>query len=469
MLACLLSIWFSFFSGGDTPPPDQPAGAFLVIQNIQIEGNKKTKSNIILRELDIAPGDTLPGVKIDEILKRNKNKIFNTNLFNSVELLLQPNEFGGIDLMIQVTERWYIFPMVIFELGDRNFNEWWSERGRDLRRLNYGARIVHRNMFGRGDEMRATVQFGFTRRFDLGYNFRYLDKAQKNGLAFLLSYSDNNNVAYQTENNKLTFLNTSNIMRERYFAMVRFTHRSQFYNFHRLETRLHYNTIADTIARLNPNYFLNGETTQRYAYLSYEFTHDRRDMVAYPLRGHFFSTEIERFGLLPSDDLNKTQLRVNAAIFRQLGKSKKYFWNANFQGMTSYPSRQPYPDYRALGFGFEYLRGYERYLIDGQHFALAKFTFKREIFAAEFVIPGLNRLQQFQTMPVNIYLTAFSDFGYVVDPSNNPGNARLANQWLYSTGVGLDVVTFYNVVMRLNYAYNRQGERGFFFNFVRDI
>jgi outer membrane protein assembly factor BamA len=445
--------------------PDEP---YLIIHNIRIEGNRKTKPAMILRELDIAPGDTLPGMKIDEVLKRNKNKIFNTNLFNSVDLLLEPSPEGRIELVIQVTERWYVFPMVIFELGDRNFNEWWNERGRDLRRTNYGARITHNNVGGRGDELRATVQFGFTRRFELGYNVRYLDKARKSGLGFLVSYATNNNIAYQTEANKLAFLNTSELMRERLAAVVRFTHRPKFYTFHGVEARFQYNTIADTVAFLNPRYFLDGRTSQRFLQLDYEFIHDRRDMVAYPLRGHYFWTELSRMGLLPGDQISRTSLKTNFALFRQLGR--RFFWNMNVQGMTSFPSVQPYVQYRALGFGFfEYMRGYERYIVDGQHYAMLKVTLKREVFAAELHMPRLIPLKQFATIPINVYITTFGDLGYVHDPTRFEGNSLLANKLLYSTGVGVDVVTFYNVVMRLNFAVNRLGDRGLFFNFVRDI
>ncbi len=468
MLAFLVGFWLGLAACCDSAPA---AGApahepFLIIHHIQIEGNKKTNPEVILRELDIAPGDTLPGTQIEVVLKRNKNKIFNTNLFTSVDLTLQPNEFGNIDLMIQVAERWYIFPMVILELGDRNFNEWWNERGRDIRRINYGIRLAHKNVFGNGEELRATVQFGFTQRYDLGYTIRYLDKARKNGLSFLASYSTNKNMAYQTEGNKLKFLNTSDLMRERFSVLAHFSHRQKFYTQHHFEARFHYNTISDTIAKLNPNYFLDGKTHQRYVQLSYSLVNDRRDVQAYPLRGHYFEGELSRAGLLPSDNLNRTAIRASFAFYRPLGN--KFFWNMNLQGMTSYPSVQPYVQYKALGFGFEYMRGYERYIIDGQHYGLAKVTFKREIFSKEFNISGLP-LSQFSTIPISVYLTTFGDMGYVHDSMRNPGNSLLANKVLYSTGVGMDVVTFYNLVMRFNYAVNSVGDRGIFFNFVRDI
>ncbi len=468
MLSILVSIWLHLFNSSLLTPASMASEPYLIIHQIQIEGNKKTNPGIILRELDISPGDTIAGTQVDQVLKRNRNKLFNTNLFNSVELVLQPNEFGYIDLVIQVSERWYIFPMIILELGDRNFNEWWNERGRDLRRINYGVRVVHKNVFGNGEEMRATAQFGFTRRFDLGYTIRYLDKAKKNGLGFLVSYATNKNMAFQTERNKLAFFNSDQIARTRVAGSVRFTHRNQFYNQHYVESSYHYNTIADTIARLNPAYFLNGRTSQQYLSLTYGFIHDRRDRVAYALHGHYVDAELSRSGFLPSDNLNRTALTARYALYQPFGKSRKLFWSATLQGMTSYPSVQPYVQNRALGFGYEYLRGYERYIIDGQHMGISKLTAKWEFFTHEFSFPRLP-LKQFQKVPVSLYWIVFTDFGYVYDSQDKPGNSRLANKWLYSTGTGIDIVTYYNMVMRLNFATNRLGDRGLFFNFISEL
>ena len=48
-----------------------------------------------------------------------------------------------VDVMVDVKERWYIFPLPIFELADRNFNEWWKTR--DFSRTNYGLSVVQNN------------------------------------------------------------------------------------------------------------------------------------------------------------------------------------------------------------------------------------------------------------------------------------------------------------------------------------
>jgi hypothetical protein len=44
-------------------------------------------------------------------------------------------------LLVDVNERWYTFPVPIFELSDRNFNEWWQNYNHDFRRVNYGLRL----------------------------------------------------------------------------------------------------------------------------------------------------------------------------------------------------------------------------------------------------------------------------------------------------------------------------------------
>jgi outer membrane protein assembly factor BamA len=467
MLAFLLSLFWIGLAVPPATPPDSLNEPYIIIEDIHIEGARKTQPRLILRELDFAQGDTLPGSQVKEILKRNRNKIFNTNLFVTVDLSLEPTSQGRIGLLIRVTERWYIFPMLIFELADRNFNEWWVDRNRDLRRTQYGVRVAHKNFRGRGEVLRATAQFGFTKRFDLAYNIRYLDRAQKSGLGFVVSYSDNRSVAYGTEYNKLVYFDDDSRVRDRFYAGVAYSHRPRFYGTHRVEARFHYNKIADTIARLNPEYFLDGKTTQRYAALSYQFTWDRRDIAAYPLKGHLFSAEVAQAGFTRREDFHQTAVGATYSIYQPLGK--KFYWSMGFRGRLSTPGRQPYPNYRALGYGFDYVRGYEYNVIDGQHFALGKLGLKRELFSFEYTFRNLFGLEQFQTVPIAMYLTSYADAGYVHSPFAGSETNLLNNTLLYGGGLGIDIVTFYNVVFRINYSVNRHGDKGFFLHFVRDI
>jgi outer membrane protein assembly factor BamA len=453
------------------------------VNQIQIEGNKRTKTHIIFRELDIHAGDTLLPKTLDSLLLLNRNRIFNTQLFNAVELKIRPADSLRSDLIIKVSERWYFFPVLIFELADRNFNEWWYDRNRDLNRINYGLGMTHKNFRGRAEQLKTVVQFGFTKRFELGYDIPYIDKSLKNGLGFNAVYSENNEIFYRsgivryqdearriprdTVFNKLDFFKSTTVMRTRFEFSAGYVRRSNFYNFHSLNLGYRYHTISDSIALRNPDYFGNGSTFQHYAMLQYTFTHDRRDIQAYPLRGNYLNVSLTRFGLLPSDNLNRFALAIQYAAYREWGK--KWFVSAGWEGRLSVPGKQPYFNLRALGFNQTLVRGYDRYVVDGTHLALAKLTFKRELLRSERSFPKLIRIPQFQTIPVAVFLKTFFDTGYVWDPTYNIFNRRLANRMLYGYGIGLDIVTFYNVVIGLDYSRNREQENNFFFRFSRDI
>ena len=97
----------------------------LIIKNIFIEGLKTTKENTLLRELNFQEGDTINIKDLESIIEENKSNLLNQWLFNFVEFnpIIQKKY---IDILIKVTERWYIWPYPIFEIGERNFNVFWD-------------------------------------------------------------------------------------------------------------------------------------------------------------------------------------------------------------------------------------------------------------------------------------------------------------------------------------------------------
>src|SRR5690606_10003834 len=188
------------------PIPPDSVGRFIQINRIFIVGNKITHDRIILRELTLRHGDIIYNLDLPAIIENDKKKLINTRLFNTVEirpLELQP---GFVDLLIDLNERWYTFPSPIFELSDRNFNEWWQTYDHDFRRVNYGLRLYQFNMRGRNETLRLTAQFGFQRKFELSYRFPFIDKRQKHGLIIDGDFTETKNLAYRTVDHKLDFL-----------------------------------------------------------------------------------------------------------------------------------------------------------------------------------------------------------------------------------------------------------------------
>ncbi|MEP7169786.1 MAG: POTRA domain-containing protein, partial [Bacteroidota bacterium] len=128
---------------------DQLSWKKVIVKQILLVGNKITKPSIITRELFFHEGDTLSNYVLQDAMKRSRENLLNTSLFNFVEIYDQPdaNDSTQTFVIVRVTERWYLFPLPIFELVDRNFNEWWLKK--DFSRTNYGAYIVRENFLGR--------------------------------------------------------------------------------------------------------------------------------------------------------------------------------------------------------------------------------------------------------------------------------------------------------------------------------
>ena len=160
----------------------------LLVKQIIIEGNRKTKERIINRELSFQEGITYTRAELDSMFVSDRNRIYNTNLFNTVALELANENEGEADVKIIVEERWYFYPIPFLKLIDRNISDWWVNRDRDPSRINYGIRLSQFNFRGRNELLRVILQTGFTSGFAVQYNIPNLDKSQNHGLFLTSSF-----------------------------------------------------------------------------------------------------------------------------------------------------------------------------------------------------------------------------------------------------------------------------------------
>ena len=433
----------------------------VFIDNIFITGNKKTRDRIILRELSFVKGKAYPINAIRDVLEIDRNKIYNTKLFNTVEVGMLELAYDKIDIVIKVTERWYLFPIPLIDIIDRNFNDWWVNQGGDLSRIIYGLSLYHFNMRGMNERMTLTAQFGYSKRYEFQYEFPYIDESQRNGISLFAKYIEYTNLHYDNVENLRVFFDAENILKTNVFTGVDFIRRNSFYTRHFIEARYSYSDIADTIIALNPNYLGIEGNLQQYFSLKYRFSHDKRDIVAYPLEGFKLEASVEKIGLGVFDDVDVTNFRANYAKYI---KWPKGFYFSNYTSVyLSTPANQPYSVVKGLGFGNDVVRGYELYVIHGQHYFVNKTTLKKVL------ISGIKEftdfpVKQFKHFPYALYLKTYFDMGYATNTRNYEGNRFLADQLLFGGGVGLDIVTMYDVVIRLEYSFNSIGESGFFFH-----
>ena len=138
LLSSILALCFSSILAQNAP--------LVIVKNIFVEGNQKTKARLIIRELTFNVGDTIPLSKFGKLLDDNRLRIMNTNLFNVAQLNVKNWKSGNlpideVSIVITVVENFFVYPVPIFGLADRNFNVWWKEQNHALSRTNYGFSI----------------------------------------------------------------------------------------------------------------------------------------------------------------------------------------------------------------------------------------------------------------------------------------------------------------------------------------
>ncbi len=446
--------------------PYDSTGKFIQINRIFIVGNRVTKDQIVLRELTVKSGDVVYSSELPIILDLDKKKLINTRLFNTVEIRMLEFQDDQIDLLIDINERWYTFPAPIFELADRNFNEWWQTYDHDFKRVNYGVRLYQFNMRGRNETLRLTAQFGFQRRFEISYRFPYIDRKQKHGLIIDFDFAESKNLAYRTIDHKLEYLRAEDLLKVTRGGGLTYTYRKSFYASHAVKVEYRSSSINDTITTINPNYFGEGKTSQQFGVISYQFTSDHRDYVGYPLTGYYLTTGLSKFGVTNRDDINKIDINGTFAAFFNL--KRNFYLSNNTLGYWSSQKDIPYANYGALGYRKQFIRGYEVYVIEGPFYVVNKTTLKKRIFSRTYNINAMP-IRQFRYVPLSIFLKLYGDFGYVNNYPAYSINNRLSDKMLTGAGGGIDIVASYDAVFRFEYTFNGEGERGFFFHIKKEF
>jgi len=442
---------------------------YLEVNRIIITGNKLTRNSIILRELSFKKGDVISERIIPKVIEKDQRKLFNLHLFNTATITPLDLKNGMVDFLIEVDERWYTFPVPIFQLSDRNFNEWWENYDHDFSRVNYGLRLYQYNMFGRNQTLTLTAQFGFQRRFQLMYKVPYIDNNQKAGLIFEMDFIEAKNVADSTIEHKLRYVKSEHVLRNTKGIGLSYTYRNNFYINHKLKYEYRETSIADTLEILNPNYLGPETNRQQYDAVTYEFTSDHRDVQAYPLKGYMVFLHLQQYGIALNKDFQKTEGYFSLSGHLDL-KKNFYLSNQSYIYLST-PDEIPYFNYGGLGYNRTFVRGYEVYVIEGPRFYLNKTTFKKRIFYRLWTVEN-SIIPQFNHFPLAIYLKAYADFGYVANyPTYKESsvNTLLSNQVIGGAGFGLDFVSAYDAVLRVEYTYTPENKGGFFFHLKKEF
>ena len=99
-------------------------------------------------------------------------------------------------LLVEVKERWYIFPVPYFKPVDRNLNQWLVEQKASLNRVNYGVKLLYNNVTGRNDKLKFWLIGGYTKQLSFSYDRLYIDKKMKWGMNVAFAMGKNREMNY---------------------------------------------------------------------------------------------------------------------------------------------------------------------------------------------------------------------------------------------------------------------------------
>jgi hypothetical protein len=449
--------------------PDSLNEKNIIIDKILLEGNKITKPRIIHRELLFSVADIIPADSLEYLFDQSRKNLINTSLFNfvNIDILDQEDETSKITVRIKFVERWYIWPVPIFEFADRNFNSWWEKK--DLSRLNYGFNLVWNNFRGRREKVEVYSRFGYDQKYLVSYKIPYINKKQTWGTGVSAGLSQNHEVAYNSEYNKeVYFKSESQYPKREVFAYIEAYNRKGIHNTHWVNMRYSHFQFSDSLLQQNPDYSFGNENTNEFISVFYQYRTDFRDYKQYPVKGYYFDATIEKKGLGLINDAGVNDLNIIANVRKYFHLGGRFYYATGITGKTSPIKNQPYFYQQGLGYGRNFVRGYEYYVIDGQHFGLWKNNLKFELVKMRvFNIPYVPS-EKFSKVYYAFYLNIYSDLGFVWNNKNTDINP-LSNKILNGTGIGLDFVTYYDLVIRFEYSFNIEGDSGFFIHFMPSI
>lgn len=432
--------------------------AHVAIRNVVVHGNKITKRYMVLREITLKSDQSYTLGEVLSGLEKSHNNLMNTALFVFAKVYFSNWQNDSMDIHAEVNERWYYFPTPYFKPMDRNIQVWGSDYNFSLKRVNFGIKFRGENITGRNDKLNIWLMEGFSRRLAIKYYNPFSDPKLRIGWAIDMNKTWNKEVFYNTLANKQVFhRDPNNYMRKDSYIGATLSYRKGSINRHFLKIGWQSISIADDLVNLNENYLSKGLNTLAYPEMQYSFQHLDMNYFPYPTNGTLFVANVLRRGV--NDKMNLTELSVRYGKFHEF--KKKNYVSVVADALLKLPFKQPYINQLLMGYGDLYLRGLERYVIDGTAGTTIKATLGRQIYQMK--IPSGFNAKTYRYIPFKFYLKLYGDLGYVHNNTNFTAS-NLNNKLLYSFGAGLDVVSIYDFVLRIECTYNQFNRMGIYFH-----
>ena len=431
----------------------------LKVVQVSVAGNDKTKGYIIEREFGLDESDTLKKESLASRLEDGRKRIYNLNLFNEVDVTAINLDSANMILSIVVVEKWYLYPLPQFQLVDRNYNEWIKVHNASLKRVNYGIKFSHYNFSGRRDPLKITLLTGYNRDITVTYSQPYSNRKLNEGFSVAGSYVMGREMNYKTsKNNKLLQFQQPGFVTRRLLIGGNYSKRRSAYRRDFVSVQYSHFNLHDSVVmpRYNPAYFNEDTHKKGFIDLSVGMRYVNTNNNNYPLVGSAYQLSLSKRGFGLTGGVN--MFTVQGEYLKFVPVAKNLYASFEAMGLLKLPFDQPYLNQHAMGYLNFYMRGLEYYVVDGVAAGILRSTVKKKLISFDIPVPF--RIRTVPKIPVTLFAKTYGDVGYAFNKDKYA--AMLNNRILYTGGIGIDVLTLYDVSLKIEYSFNQLGEKGLF-------
>ena len=422
------------------------------ITAIVVEGNVRTKEAVIERELGFTAGQSI--VYSDSMLGVWRMRLESTKLFNWVEITRSSSD----TLSIRVVERWYIWVKPEGGFLDRNFSEWWKNR--DINRLSIGATVYVNNLLGQQEGFFIRQVKGFMAAGGLGFQRPFPKYKDCNAWKFSLDNMRSRRAWINSIDNKVVIKEHWDLrQQEQLVGIAEYKRRFEY----KWQGVVRYKFLRDYAAQdieaLNPNYFIapnvvtneNDDWKQYTQSLYTGFVRDTRNQTNYPTRGSECKAGVLG-GLQRSNNVVRPYGEFESEYrgFYPLGSHTSLAVLAQVRyraGTLGYVLQ------RQMGYGMEYVRGFEAFVFDGAGLMLGKAAWRYQLLHDQRSMKLRFLPSAYEKVPIQCWFNIFADVGRTLSPYQIDQNP-MSNQMLMSLGAGLDLLCYYDALARFDCSYN---------------
>ncbi|MBN1997706.1 BamA/TamA family outer membrane protein [candidate division KSB1 bacterium] len=391
----------------------------LIITDIVIVGNKKTKDFVITREMKTKIGDRFEAEKIE----RDRKRIQNLRLFTRIEVQHLASE-TGIVLIIFVAERWFVFPYPILYYNEK-----------DWKKLSYGAGLLYQNFRGRNISLGSYFWLGYNPGYGVFLSNPWIGGSWK--LYYNVELYD-----YKIKSQSLQLDRFDEAHRGFQFLLGK---RFGYHTY--LSTQLGY--IRLSVPERLRHVTLSGNATDHLPSIALAFRYDNRDLVEYPKKGWFFDTYIKKTKYGNQIDYTRygIDVRKYTMVYRQI--------SLGLRASTDL-SEGEIPIYGRTFLGYlERVRGHFNDHREGENRLMGSAELRIPLLPVRYINLQSNSMlfgEYSNNLPFGISCGIFYDTGAVwfQDGTLQKGD------FLSGAGVGLHFHVPYIDILRLEYAFDEE-------------